>query len=289
MFLAVVCGRFAPLCAERGDGFRAELMKGTTALLRQNLDKSCWDGNWYLRAFYDDGTPLGSHKSEECRIDLLSQSFAVFAGMPDASRVQTALDSALDRLVDHEGRIVKLFTPPFDRSDHNPGYIKAYPTGIRENGGQYTHAAIWLALALLERAARRRAGGCSTMLNPASRCTDAALARATRPSPTTSPPTFTPTPGAAATGAGASIPARRRGTTARWSADCWDWASTAGRSPFRPALPRKLEPFLGYGTGGGGDLRDRMSRTGKRTLTVDGNPAEEIPLDGASHTILLTI
>lgn len=253
-------------------------MKGTTALLRQNLDKSCWDGNWYLRAFYDDGTPLGSHKSEECRIDLLSQSFAVFAGMPDASRVQTALDSALDRLVDHEGRIVKLFTPPFDRSDHNPGYIKAYPTGIRENGGQYTHAAIWLALALLEAGRAEEGWRLLDMLNPASRCTDAALAQSYKTEPYYLAADIYTHAGCCGHG----------GWSIYTGAAAWYYRAVVGgllglgfhgrgAHPFAPPA-RKLEPFLGYGTGGGGDLRDRMLPDGETDAhggreSGGGNPA----------------
>ena len=289
MFLAVVCGRFAPLCAERGDGFRAELMKGTTALLRQNLDKSCWDGNWYLRAFYDDGTPLGSHKSEECRIDLLSQSFAVFAGMPDASRVKTALDSALGRLVDHEGRIVKLFTPPFDRSDHNPGYIKAYPTGIRENGGQYTHAAIWLALALLEAGRAEEGWRLLDMLNPASRCTDAALAQSYKTEPYYLAADIYTHAGCCGHG----------GWSIYTGAAAWYYRAVVGgllglgfrggALTLSPRLPESWNRFSVTVREGEATYAIECSRTGKRTLTVDGNPAEEIPLDGASHTILLTI
>lgn len=289
MFLAVVCGRFAPLCAERGDSFRAELMKGTAALLRQNLDKHCWDGNWYLRAFYDDGTPLGSHKSDECRIDLLSQGFSVFAEMPDQARVSSALDAALNRLVDPRHRIVKLFAPPFDRTGHNPGYIKAYPTGIRENGGQYTHAAVWLALALFEAGRADEGWRLLDMLNPTSRCTDAALAQAYKTEPYyLSADIYTH---AGCYGHG--------GWSIYTGAAAWYYRAViggllglrfrGGALTMSPRLPESWNHFSATVREGEATLAIECSRTGERSLSVDGVSAEIIPLDGTSHTILLTI
>nr|WP_255604496.1 glycosyl transferase family 36 [Oscillochloris sp. ZM17-4] len=142
-FLIAVLLPFAELAERRGDGGRAERYRAEAERLRAAIEAHAWDGDWYLRAFYDDGTPLGSHRSEECRIDSLVQSWAVIVGAGDPARARAGMDAVDAQLVDHEAGLIRLFTPAFDKSDHNPGYIKGYLPGVRENGGQYTHAAIW--------------------------------------------------------------------------------------------------------------------------------------------------
>jgi cyclic beta-1,2-glucan synthetase len=147
-FLAIVLRRFVPLCKERGDEKKSQLFTAYAENLLKAAERA-WDGSWYKRAYFDSGAPLGSHTSEECKIDSIAQSFAVLAGA-DRTRCKTALNSAIEHLVDKEARMVKLFTPPFRDSKENPGYIMGYLEGVRENGGQYTHAAIWLAMGCLE-------------------------------------------------------------------------------------------------------------------------------------------
>lgn len=117
------------------------------AALAQSLERSAWDGDWYLRGFFDNGSPLGSRSCQEAQIDSLPQSWAVISGSADPSRARIAMASAEERLVSDEDRLVRLFTPPFDHSQPHPGYIMGYPPGLRENGGQYTHGSLWLALA----------------------------------------------------------------------------------------------------------------------------------------------
>src|SRR5690606_5624839 len=106
-----------------------------------------WDGEWYRRAYFDDGTPLGSSTNEECRIDAISQSWAVLSGAGEPLRNAQAMDSVKQRLVRRDDRMILLLDPPFDKSKLNPGYIKGYVPGVRENGGQYTHSAIWTVMA----------------------------------------------------------------------------------------------------------------------------------------------
>lgn len=159
MFMCEVLRCFAPL-----SGHADELMRRRDELMSA-LEAAGWDGQWYRRAYYDDGTPLGSATGEECRIDLLSQAWAALAGL-DERRVQLALDSAWDMLVDEEVGIVRLLTPPFDDGHAQPGYIKGYLPGIRENGGQYTHAAVWLMLALIKTGQRARAWRVLELLLP---------------------------------------------------------------------------------------------------------------------------
>ena len=111
------------------------------------IERTSWDGEWYLRAFFDDGSPLGSHNNQECRIDSMAQSWSVISGVAHPERMRQAVEAADRLLVKEKERLVLLFTPPFDHSEPNPGYIMGYPKGVRENGGQYTHGSLWLASA----------------------------------------------------------------------------------------------------------------------------------------------
>jgi len=139
-----------------------------TALI-QRVELSAWDGEWYLRAFFDDGTPLGSSSSAEMSIDSLPQSWAALSGAADPDRADKAIESAWQRLVREDESLVLLFEPPFDKMEPSPGYIEGYPPGVRENGGQYTHAALWLAMALARRGDGERAAKLLRMLNPIER------------------------------------------------------------------------------------------------------------------------
>jgi len=141
-------------------------------LLVQRVEESAWDGRWYLRAFFDDGTPLGSSASQEAKIDSLPQSWAYLSGAAKAGRAKAALDSAYRHLVWEDEGLVLLLAPPIDKMEPSPGYIKGYPPGVRENGGQYTHAALWLAMALARQGDGERAAKILRMLNPIERVRD---------------------------------------------------------------------------------------------------------------------
>ena len=134
--------------------------------LAQALESHAWDGNWYLRAFYDDGSPLGSSQNNECRIDSIAQSWAVLSGAADPVRALQAMESVNNLLVRPIERMILLFTPPFDKTPRDPGYIKGYLPGVRENGGQYTHAAIWAVRAFAELGQGDRAVALFHLLNP---------------------------------------------------------------------------------------------------------------------------
>jgi cyclic beta-1,2-glucan synthetase len=146
-FLIAALRDFAQVCALRGDAGLSDLLRQRAAKLAQAVEAHAWDGAWYLRAFYDDGTPLGSATNRECQIDAIAQSWAVLSGAGQPGRARQAMQAVSQRLVRPQDRLVLLFTPPFDRTPHDPGYIKGYLPGIRENGGQYTHASIWTAWA----------------------------------------------------------------------------------------------------------------------------------------------
>ncbi len=134
--------------------------------IRKNLNKNCWDGEWYLRAWFDNGTPLGSSDNAECQIDSIAQSWSVLSGAGDADRMRIAMDSVDSRLVRRKDSLIQLLDPPFDKSDLNPGYIKGYVPGVRENGGQYTHAAIWAAMAFARINDKKRAWDLMNIMNP---------------------------------------------------------------------------------------------------------------------------
>ena len=145
MFAAIVYDRFAPLAEAAGDRAFTEELRKRSAALRSALEE-CWEGDRYIRGYHDDGGRIGSEDCRECRIDSLPQSFSVFAGL-DRSRAEKAVETAVKKLTLADKNIVRLFDPPFRDTDKDIGYIKRYPAGIRENGGQYTHAAVWLAMA----------------------------------------------------------------------------------------------------------------------------------------------
>ncbi|MGE5529920.1 MAG: GH36-type glycosyl hydrolase domain-containing protein [Patescibacteria group bacterium] len=168
-FLLDVLHGFGELCDACGEHRLAEEYRRRAHGLAQAVEAEAWDGDWYRRAYADDGSALGSRRNEEMRIDSLPQSWAAISGAGDQSRVARALASAEERLVRREDGLVLLFSPPFEGDDFDPGYIKGYPPGVRENGGQYTHAAIWLAMAHARRGDGDRAAAILRLLNPVER------------------------------------------------------------------------------------------------------------------------
>ncbi len=166
-FLHAALLAFAPLAEARGDA-RAETWRAHSGLLRPALE-AAWDGAWYLRAYYDDGTPLGSHADAECRIDSIVQSWAVLSGVAPGDRAAAAMAALERELVRQDTGLVLVLTPPFDATPHDPGYIKGYPPGLRENGGQYTHAATWAILATAALGDGDRAAMLFGLLNPVRR------------------------------------------------------------------------------------------------------------------------
>ncbi len=172
-FLYQVLLQFADLARGRGDAAFAERCRTEAQTLRRNLEQHGWDGAWYRRAYFDDGTPLGSAANAECQIDSIAQSWSVLSGAGDAARSRRAMQSLDERLVHRKQRLVQLLDPPFDASALNPGYIKGYVPGVRENGGQYTHAAIWAAMAFAEMGDPQRAWELATMINPVNHASSA--------------------------------------------------------------------------------------------------------------------
>jgi cyclic beta-1,2-glucan synthetase len=166
-FLHAALLAFAPLAEKRGDS-RAATWRAHAAALEPALE-AAWDGEWYLRAYYDDGTPLGSHTDAECRIDSIAQSWAVLSGVAPPDRAAQAMASLGRALVLPDAGLMLVLAPPFDQTPHDPGYIKGYPPGLRENGGQYTHAATWAVLATAALGDGDRASILFGLLNPVRR------------------------------------------------------------------------------------------------------------------------
>ena len=165
-FLYDILMQFIPVAQGHNDPDFAVLCTGEAKKLKANIEKSGWDGQWYRRAYFDDGTPLGSECNQECQIDSLTQSWSVLTGAGYATHAATAMESADKRLVRPKDQLIQLLDPAFDKSELEPGYIKGYVPGVRENGGQYTQAAIWLIMAFAKLGNSKKAWELLDMINP---------------------------------------------------------------------------------------------------------------------------
>lgn len=283
MFLAITLDRFAPVCRGRQDEERARRYEAVAQGYRQAAD-GCFDGDRYLRAYLDDGTPLGKAGRSACAVDSLTQSFAVLAGMP-AERANAALDTAVHELFDTGNGLVKLFTPPFFEPDRQVGYTAAYPPGVRENGGQYTHAAAWLAIALLEAGRVEEGVRALRLLNTVAKYTDG-LGDKYRGEPYAL---------AGDVYAHPQCPGR-----VGWSqyTGAAGWMYTAvlrhllglrphgGTLELRPHIPAGWPGYTLKITLQGTPLSITVTR-GDGGLTVDGKPADSVALDKKKHKVRL--
>jgi cyclic beta-1,2-glucan synthetase len=287
LFLALVNTKFAALCERIGKKPLAEKLLSRADALKKAVDLFAWDGTWYLRAFYDNGARMGSHESGECRIDLLPQSFAVLAGMPDKARVQTALRSAMETLVDEKLRLVRLFDKPFQNGVEQPGYVKAYPAGLRENGGQYTHAAVWFAIALLESGNPDEGWRLLEMLNPANRAAHHELGAAYKLEPYYMAADIYANPNAAGRG----------GWSIYTGAASWHFRAVTENlmglklrgdyAEISPNLPShwKSANMQAKIRGATLDISYRPAYGKNPGTLVDGALAARVPLDGQDHSI----
>ena len=167
-FLFQVLQEFSEISRVRGDLPFAEKCLSQAAILKENIENNAWDSGWYRRAYFDSGEPLGSASNLECQIDSIPQSWSVLSGAGDPKRTRQAMEAVNQRLVRRENALIQLFDPPFDKSAVDPGYIKGYVPGVRENGGQYTHAAIWTVMAFAALGDQQRAWELLSLINPLS-------------------------------------------------------------------------------------------------------------------------
>jgi len=165
-FLHTILWEFSKIADARGEFKRAETWRLQVSALKAALEREAWDGGWYRRAFFDDGSPLGSVANMECRIDAIAQSWGVISGAAEPGRATRAMAAVNQQLVHRQDGLVLLLTPPFDHASPDPGYIKGYIPGIRENGGQYTHAAVWTLISFAALGEGDKAGELLRMLNP---------------------------------------------------------------------------------------------------------------------------
>jgi cyclic beta-1,2-glucan synthetase len=165
-FLYSTLTAFAPLAKSRGEHARAARWLARAAALRSSVERNGWDGAWYRRGYFDDGTPLGSASSDECRIDSIAQSWSVLSGAADPARARNAMSAMETRLIRRDDRLALLLAPPFDRTPRDPGYIRGYPPGVRENGAQYTHATTWSIFAFAALGEAEKAAALFAMANP---------------------------------------------------------------------------------------------------------------------------
>lgn len=293
-FLYATMKDFLPLCENMEDTSRVAQNRRQMTALKNALQEHAWDGDWYLRAFYDDGAPLGSAANLECQIDSIAQSWAVLSSAGDPQRARQAMAAVGEKLVCEDEQLLLLFRPPFDKTDKDPGYIKGYPPGIRENGGQYTHAAVWSAWAFAALGQGDRAGALFRLLNPILHSDTKAAAQKYRVEPyVTAADVYSVDP---FTGRG--------GWT--WYTGSGGWLYRLGletilglrreREALRidPCIPHDWQSYaITYRHGGATyhirvENPDSVSR-GVRQVTVDGQqlPDGVIPLqdDGASHDV----
>jgi cyclic beta-1,2-glucan synthetase len=165
-FLHATLTAFAPVANARGEQQRSARWLAHAAALRDSLERNAWDGAWYRRGYFDDGTPLGAAQSDECRIDSIAQSWSVISGVAASARATQAMAELESQLIRRDVGLALLFAPPFDRTPLEPGYVKGYPPGIRENGGQYTHAAAWSVIAFTKLGEGDKAAELFALLNP---------------------------------------------------------------------------------------------------------------------------
>ncbi|HEX7560020.1 MAG TPA: cyclic beta 1-2 glucan synthetase, partial [Usitatibacter sp.] len=295
-FLCVVLKEFAEVARLRNDLVFAIRCDAEVVKLGRNLERHGWDGAWYRRAYFDDGTPLGSASNVECRIDSISQSWSVLSGVGDGARARLAMKAVDDRLVRGGDALIQLLDPPFDKSNLDPGYIRGYVPGVRENGGQYTHAAIWAAMAFAALGDPERAWELTMMMNPVSLSRNAA-----------SVATYKAEPYVMAADVYALAPHTGRGGWT-WYTGSAGWmyrlivesllglALEKGRLRFTPCLPEDWAAFTihyRYGSTMYEIVIQQADGIGATAVTLNGvaQPDASVPLvdDHAQHRVVIVV
>jgi cyclic beta-1,2-glucan synthetase len=296
-FLVRVLDDFAPLCQRQGRADLAQRFRSESHWLAGVLELS-WDGGWYRRAYFDDGTPLGSAQNDECRIDSLTQSWAVLSGAGQPVRARQAMEAVRSHLLRRDSRLVLLLTPPFDRTAHDPGYIKGYLPGVRENGGQYTHAAAWTVLALARLGLGDEAMEIFHLINPVNHTRTAGEVDRYRGEPYVMAGDVYAHP----------MHVGRAGWTWYTGSAGWMYQAAIGdilglrregaSLSINPAIPAMWEAYSVEWRIGGGHYRINVSNPDRRssgvaTALLDGAPVDPkaIPLsgDGGAHVIEIVL
>ena len=286
-FASMVLEKMYAMLLVIGDDETANEYLTEAQKLKSAVDEFCWDGDRYLRAFYDDGTKMGSVQSNECKIDSLSQSFAALSGMPDKERIKQALTTAYDNLVDENNGVVKLFSPAFSGRDKRAGYVASYPAGFRENGGQYTHAAVWFCMALFKEGLKDKGEKVLEILNPLKKYKDEELANKYKTEPYYM--------------CGDVYSAKGFEGRGGWSlytgSAGWYYSlvlnEILGIKQFNkklyiaPNLPTDWQGFKVRLLLDGAEISINVFSNNPKSMTVDGCNAEFVPLDNCDHTVNL--
>ena len=288
-FMALTLDEMRPVCKLMEDESSEARFAQRAQELRSAVDETAWDGRWYRRAYFDDGTPMGASGAPACEIDSLPQSFSVLGGMPDEQRRNLALDSAVEKLVDWEQGLIRLFTPSFTGEGYSPGYVAAYPAGVRENGGQYTHAAVWLCMALLREGRVDEGYSLLKLLNPAEKCAQEAQAKRYLREPYA-------LAGDVSTAKGIE---GRGGWSLYTGAAGWYYRTVveellgirlrSGALELEPRLPSGWHGYSATLTLDGAVIAITVSDTAPQGLTVDGEQAERFTPDGREHRLVYGI
>lgn len=255
--------------------------------LKSAVDEFAWDGDRYLRAFYDDGTKMGSVQSNECKIDSLSQSFAALSGMSDKERIKTALKTAYDNLVDEKNGIIKLFSPAFSGRDKRAGYVASYPEGIRENGGQYTHAAVWFCMALFKEGLKDEGQTVLEMLNPLKKYQDDRLAKKYKTEPYYMCGDVYSAKGLEGRGGWSLYTGSAGWYYSLVLNEILGIKQFEARLYVAPNLPHNWNGYRAELYLNDVKISINVLSNNPKTVIVDGKPCEFIPLDNCDHTVNL--
>lgn len=278
-FLCTVLDALAKLADTRAPDL-ADKWRRQRASLAGAMESSAWDGEWYLRGFFDDGSPLGAQANNEARIDSLPQSWAVLSGAADPARARTALEAADRNLVHEAERLVLLFTPPFEHSTPHPGYIMGYPPGIRENGGQYTHGSLWLAAAWARLGEGSRAVRLLNILNPIERCRDIASVDRYRGEPYVAAADVYSAPGKEGQCGWTWYTGSASWMYRIWIEDVLGFQLRGNRLAIRPAVPPEWTKFTILYRAGSATYRILVEQTGMQPSLADALVGPVVELDG---------
>jgi cyclic beta-1,2-glucan synthetase len=263
--------------------------------LTSAISESAWDGEWYLRGFFDDGSPLGSHLDSEAKIDSIAQSWAVLSGAADPTHARMAMESAERMLVDEGNQLVKLFTPPFDHSEPNPGYIMSYPPGLRENGGQYTHGSLWMASAWARLGQGDHAVHLLTLMNPVEHSRDPQMAAAYKGEPYVCPADVYTAPGRIGQSGWTWYTGSAAWMYRIWLEDVLGFHLSGAKLTMNPVIPRNWQGFQIRYRYHSATYQIDIERTDEAELSMhlDGGAVEAAELslkdDGALHKVTVRV
>lgn len=286
MFAIIVLERFSALCDRLGEREMHDFCTECAVRYREAVEKYCYDNDRFVRGFFADGAPFGSSENVDCKVDLLPQSFAAVAGGFDYSKVKTALETAEKYLVDRKNGIIKLFAPPFCSGSENPGYIKGYVSGVRENGGQYTHAAVWFSLAHIKSGQTDKAFELLDMLNPVNHTKTLDDVKKYRGEP------YVLSADVYSNSAHEGMAGWSQYTgAAGWyfkvvTEEILGIKRKNGALVVEPSLPSSWNGYSAQMDVDGTNISLAVENSGE-LLFVDGIPSENIPLDGKRHTVKL--